>query len=132
MNAGDWKPALRQSLLSHLSNVKSCDFRMRAFLPPVSLVGNHAWRFGKSGGANESVGMDALQNSRGQFQVRSLSPAPDSCSKASLGERSFSFLAAPSGIPLRTPRTKLRLRQINSLTRTIGRFHKYYKLKVNI
>jgi hypothetical protein len=41
-------------------------------LPPVSLVGNHAWRFGKSGGVNESIGMDALQNSRGQFQFRSL------------------------------------------------------------
>jgi hypothetical protein len=66
---------------------------MRAFLPPVSLVGNHAWRFGKSGGANESVGMDALQNSRGQFQVRSLSPAPDSCSKASLGGEKFQFFS---------------------------------------
>jgi hypothetical protein len=44
--------------------------------------------------------MDALQNSRGQFQFRSLSLAPDFCSKASLGERSLSFLAAPSGIPI--------------------------------
>ena len=67
-------------------------------MPPVSRVGNHTWKFSKSGEAKESIGMDALQNSRGQFQFRSLSPAPDFCSKASLGERSLSFLAAPSGI----------------------------------
>ena len=44
--------------------------------------------------------MDALSELERTIPVQEPSEAPDSCSKASLGERSFSFLAAPSGVPL--------------------------------